>query len=173
MDPNEIAASLRALLGRDISVSGEGSHVSVNFTQADMLSILQRRPGADEVRQFQSNRASADAFLAQNRELSSDKETRMICCSIIRSRADDLFKQKQYDEARIKYIDAIAAIVGKAFKIPLPAKGGLRNEIYVKKDVWEKIALMECCNALARCMIELKDAEQVRSRYFRLPGGWR
>jgi hypothetical protein len=128
--------------------------------------MLQRRPGAEKVKELQSNRANADAFLAQNRDLSSDQKTRMICCGIIKSRADHLFKQKLYDEARITYIDAIAAIVGKDFKIPLPVKGGLRNESYVKNNVWDKIALMECCNALARCMIELKDVEQVRSGFF-------
>lgn len=162
MDPDELAAGLRSLLGRDINVSGVGSHISVNFTESDILSIIQRRPGAEKVTDLLSNPANADAFLAKNRDLSSDKETRMICCGIFQSKANDLFKKKQYNEARIRYIDGIGAIVGKTFKIPLPVKEGLRNEIYVKSDVWEKIALMECCNGLARCMIELKDVEQVR-----------
>jgi len=150
---DEFAETLRSLTGRDIAVSTRGSHTSVNLSSSDILAMLQRRPGAEKVKELQSNRANADAFLAQNRDLSSDQKTRMICCGIIKSRADHLFKQKLYDEARITYIDAIAAIVGKDFKIPLPVKGGLRNESYVKNNVWDKIALMECCNALARCMI--------------------
>ena len=137
--------------------------MSFNFTSSDVLSMLQRRPATEQVNQLQSNRTSGDAFLAQNRDLSSDLETRMTCCGIFKSRADDLFKRRQYDDARIMHIDGIAAIVGKAFKIPLPVERGLRSEIYIKKDLWEKIALMECCNGLARCMIELKDLEQVRS----------
>jgi len=162
MDPNELAAGLRSLLGRDISVSGVGSHISVHFTESDILSIIQRRPGAEKLTELLSNPASADVFLAKNRELSSDRETRIICCGIFQSKANDLFKKKQYNEARIRYINGIEAIVGKAFKIPLPVKEGLRNEIYVKSDVWEKIVLMECCNGLARCMIKLKDVEQVQ-----------
>jgi hypothetical protein len=131
--------------------------------------MIQRRPGAEKVTELRSNPASADAFLANNRDVSSDINTRMICCGIIQSRADDLFKKKQYNEARIMYIDGIATIVGKTFKIPLPVKEGLRNEIYVKSDVWEKIALMECCNGLARCMIELKDVGQVWLATSRFP----
>jgi hypothetical protein len=150
-------------LGRNIDVSGVGSHISVHFTEADILSIIQRRPGAEKVTDLLSNPASAEAFLAQNRGLSSDRETRIICCGIFQSKANELFEKKQYNEARIRYMDGIGAIVGKAFKIPLPAKEGLRNQVYVKSDVWEKIVLMECCNGLARCMIELKDVVQVWS----------
>ena len=168
MDPNELAADLRSLLGRNINVSGSGSHISVNLTSADILAMLQRRPGIEKVKKLQSNRVSADAFLAQHREYSDDLETRMMYCQIVQSRGDDLFKQKDFDAARIMYIDGVTAILGKTFKIPLPPMGGLRNEIYVKADVWEKIALMECCNRLAQCMIELQDLPQVQSDSFLL-----
>jgi hypothetical protein len=153
-------------MGRNISVTGGGSHISVHLTADDLLHHLQQRPGSDKVKNLLSNPSRADNFLAQNRNLSTELDTRMICCGIIQSRAGDLLQESRYDEARIKYIDAIAAIVGKDFKIPLPVKEGLRNEVYVKSDVWEKIALMECCNGLARCMIGLKNAEQVRLRSF-------
>lgn len=162
MDP-DVLASLRAELGNNVNIRDNGSGgVSVNFSPADILSLMQRRPGASKVKELKSDPLKADAFLAQNKSRSSEKDTRMICCALFQAKGEELFKKKKYEEARSQYIQAIAAIVGKKFKIPLPPKNGLRSENYVKLDTWEKIHMMECCNALTRCLVQLNDIEMVR-----------
>jgi hypothetical protein len=63
---------------------------------------------------------------------------------------------------RLEYLGAIAAIVGKDFEIPLPTKqGGVLSDVYMNLTVWERVDLMACCNAIAQCMVGLKNVEEV------------
>lgn len=90
-----------------------------------------------------------------------NKKKRLVYCQLFKTKGEDLINRAKYDEARESYLDGVASLVGKSFRIPLPAKGGLRNEVYVNMDVWEKTSLMACCNALARCMVELGKLKKV------------
>lgn len=76
-------------------------------------------------------------------------------------------KGKQYDDAQKQYIDALAAMLGKGFTIPLPLSGGLKNEGYIALEGWEQVYVMECCNCMANCMIAKGDKVKVRIVYCR------
>lgn len=125
------------------------------------MSFLQKRPGADKVKEFRQDPAKGDAFLARNTSLGTETTTRLTICAIIKDRANDLLKMKQYTPARMKYMDTLATILDKDFQIPLPLKSGLRNEKYVKLDTWEKVSVMECCNGMSKCMIGLGETSKV------------
>lgn len=165
MDINALSEQIRAALGQNVDVRSNGnggSGISINLTPANLLAIIQKRPGADKIQRLRANDGLVDSFLSTNWPSSPDNETRVVCCSLFKSKAEKSFAKKQFREARDRYLDATASIVGKKFKIPLPANGGLRNDVYEKIDTWETISLMECCNGLARCAIRLGNIEEVR-----------
>jgi hypothetical protein len=79
---------------------------------------------------------------------------------LLRDSADECHKQGKPDEARDIYLKAAKVILRDGFEFPLPIREGLRNEVYVNLDAWERIDVMACCNGLARCMIDLKNSAQ-------------
>jgi hypothetical protein len=100
-----------------------------------------------------------DAFLAQGVPLVATAEARLIRYNLYKTRAEVLVKTRQYQEALSMYMEAVAAITGKYFVIPLI--GGLRSYVYVKLSHWERVDLMACCNGIAQCMVKQKDVEGV------------
>jgi hypothetical protein len=162
MDLDGLAESLSAAFGRDVPVRSRqgGSGISFNLSAKDLKSYARMRPGASTLKELQKDQSKADAFLIQNGN-SIKRENRIIACSLLRGRADDLCKQGKYGEAKLQYEKATKAILGKNFQFPLPITEGLQNEIYTKLDPWDRIVLMECCNSMAQCLIKLKCPQRV------------
>ena len=130
--------------------------------QEMVTSSPSQRPGAALVRDLNRDRSAADAYLEQNAHGDGNYIPRVVSCTILKGRGDDLLAKKQYDAAQTRYIDALAALLGKDFTIPLPAGGGLRSEGYVALDGWEQVMVMECCNSMAKCSIAKDDKVKVR-----------
>lgn len=120
-----------------------------------------RRPGAGVINELSID-SETEAFLNAN---VTGEESHLFHCNIWKNRAEKSLEARQYDDARSGYLKAIAALLGKNFKVPLPAEeGGVVSAAYSKLTAWERIDLMACCNGVARCMKELKDTEGVRYR---------
>jgi hypothetical protein len=170
MDIDGLTQSLSAYLGRDVPVRLEhgGTRISVDLTKEDFKAIVQRRPGGYMLKELQQDRNKADAFLSSKAN-SEKRDDRIISCSLLRGRADDLRKQGKFDAAKIEYENATKAILGRDSIFPLPVTEGLRNEAYTKLHPWDRIVLMECCNGMAQCMINIKRPVQVRRSLF---GQW-
>jgi len=75
--------------------------------------------------------------------------------------AEMLESAKAYDQAIGKYKEAIKEVVGEEFEVPQGRKGGMKNEVYRKMTVWEKVSVMACCNGIALCLEEKGDVPQV------------
>ncbi|KAH9947500.1 hypothetical protein B0H21DRAFT_738280 [Amylocystis lapponica] len=94
------------------------------------------------------------------RDLSiQDNESRRGCCLESIKKADKFVLRSYYEEARYKYRQAITAVVGDDFTIPLtPAQGGgVRSDVYLGLTIDETISLMACCNGMAICMVGAKE----------------
>ena len=149
-----LAETLSAAFGRNIPAQfrPDGSGFSVNLTNAD---LARRRPGTIKLRRLRGNLSEANTFLSEN-ENSINLENRITACGLLRERGDELCKQEKYEGAKLQYENATKALLGNNFIFPLPITEGLQNEVYTKLSPWERIALMECCNSMAQCMIKLR-----------------
>ncbi|KAF7972173.1 hypothetical protein HWV62_18746 [Athelia sp. TMB] len=125
--------------------------------QEMVTSAPTQRPGAALVRELNRDRSAADAYLEQNAHGDANYIPRVVSCTILKDRGDGLLVKGQYDAAQTHYIDALGALLGKDFTIPLPVNGGLRSEGYVALDGWEQVMVMECCNSMAKCSIAKDD----------------
>ncbi|KAF8581947.1 hypothetical protein K439DRAFT_188605 [Ramaria rubella] len=100
------------------------------------------RPGTELIRELQSNPAHLQAFLELETPFLGTQESRIVRCNLFKHQGDALVKVGQYLEAGSMYLEAIAAIVGKDFKVPL------------------RIDLMACCNAMGDCMVKQRNQEE-------------
>lgn len=137
-----------------------GGHVPVpNEDGTRILHSFQNCPGSVLIKELQRDSSKADDFLYGT---AVGEEARIVRCNLLKGRGDNLFKACFYDKARLEYLSAIAAIVGKNFEIPLPTKqGGVLSDVYMNLTAWERVDLMACCNAMAQCMVGLNNVEEV------------
>jgi hypothetical protein len=163
MDMDGFVESLSAAFGRSVSVrqGPGGSGLSFDFTANDIKTIIRSRPGESTLKDLLRDRSRADAFLSENVD-PTGRENRMITCSLLQGRGYELCTQNHYEEAQLQYENAAKAVLGTGFKFPLPVSEGLRNNVYTQLDPWDRIALFECCNGMAQCLLKLKCPEQVR-----------
>ena len=154
--------SLRAAFGRDIPVRyrQNNSGFSMNFSTEDIKALMRRRPATQKLKELQEDRSVADAFLSAHAS-STDREDRFISCDLLRGRAEELRKRGQHNDATFEYEKATKVILGQGFVFPLPNSEGLRNEVYTNLGSWESVVLMECCNGMAQCLVELKSLKLV------------
>ncbi|CAL1705913.1 unnamed protein product [Somion occarium] len=80
----------------------------------------------------------------------------------LRREGDQLFSRKVYQAALGKFKKTARVIVGDGFEIPLYCGegGGFRSKKYMEMKQAKRLALMECCVQIARCLRELEDYEQ-------------
>jgi hypothetical protein len=150
MNNANLEEAVRKVFGNGVPPYGDGARI---------LSNLQDRPGRGLIDDLRRDSLKADAFIYGT---TTGQESRIVRCNILKGRGDNLFKARFYDKAMLEYLGAIAAIVGKDFRIPLPTEqGGVVSKVYMNLTAWERVDLMACCNAIARCMVELKKVEQV------------
>lgn len=117
------------------------------------------RPGTGLIKDLQRDSSKAEAFLYGP---ATGEDARIVRCNLFQGRAENFLKARFYDKAHLEYLEAIAAIVGKEFKIPLPAEeGGVISAVYMNLTAWERIDLMACCNGIAQCMVGMKNIEEV------------
>lgn len=161
MNADGFAEGLSAVLGRSVPLRHGGSSLSFDISDEDIKTIIRLRPGRDTLKELQQDQSKADVFLSSKGN-STRHNDRIISCSLLKWRADNLCKQGKFEEAKIEYDKATKAVLGRDFVFPLPVTEGFRNEVYTKLSQWERIVLMECCNGMAQCMIKLKCPERVR-----------
>jgi hypothetical protein len=77
----------------------------------------------------------------------------------LRNIANALFENGNYTDAHVKYVDAAKVIVST--EVPLPTKGGMRDDTYMNFDWWGRIELMACCNGVAKCTSKMGDLNKV------------
>ena len=89
----------------------------------------------------------------------------IITSSLGSRRGDALFNEGKHGSAQEQYAKAARAIVGEDFQLPMIAgkgDGGVRCDLYTDISHWDRVALMGCCNGIARCLLEKQDIEGVR-----------
>ncbi|KAF7967355.1 hypothetical protein HWV62_34631 [Athelia sp. TMB] len=125
-----------------------------------LRSVFYSKPGTLKLEALRKDTPKADAFI---RGTESGEEARIIRCDLLRGRGDVHRKAGFLDKARSRHLQAIAAITGKEFVVPLPvtsSSGGMTSGVYKQFSSWERVEMMACCNAMAECMRESKDNVQ-------------
>jgi hypothetical protein len=129
-----------------------------------MSSTTSLRPGAAKIERLQQDPLGIDEFLAQN-PTPSDSVARIITCTLLQGKGVALYRKGRHADATGYYEKATKMILGPEFVFPRPVGEGLRNEMYTHLHPWNRIAVMECCNGMARCLAALKQWDQVSYLY--------
>lgn len=166
----EANAGLRSILNAMARLNGPDSEdVTGRTTHITPFSYSAGRPGAEVISELLADPAKADDFLSARVDFRGKDERLaplfgLICCNILKHQGHDCLKSLDYQGGRRYYLEAIAAIVGKDFKIPLAMTSvGMRSKAYRLFDPWQRADMMGCCNGLAECMMKLGDLEEVGS----------
>jgi len=146
-----MAEAIRRVFG-DVPIRTGSNGTRVSFNPLG-------RPGTGLLKELERDSSKAEAFLYGT---TTGEDARLVRCNLYKGRAENLFRARLYDKAHLEYLNAIAAILGKDFRIPLQVEeGGVMSKTYLHLTPWERIDLMACCNEIARCMIGVKNSDRV------------
>lgn len=163
----EADVALRSVLDAIERLNGPDSEdVTGRTTHFTSLAYSAKRPGAEIIRELLADPIAADKFMSAPVDLDGKKQLTavfgIICCNVLKRRGDDCLRSLDHPGARRNYLDAIAAILGKNFKVPLAMTSiGMRSKAYRLLEPWQRTDMMGCCNGLAQCMMKLDNLEEV------------